>query len=158
MNKFPIHPNRLLHCYLFLSQVQVMSGSHSMVQHIRTTVLWPWRTLVKGGMPCSASLTSLLVVEMKMGLCSGIGSSPMQVEFSVKHQRISTEPEVRWWYTWTAEEMEWRGSTAVRYLIQWMLSRPYTLECTQQALVSEVVHSYSVTKVKVMWGFMLHTC
>ena len=30
----------------FPSQVQVMSGSHSMVQHTRTTVSWTWRTLV----------------------------------------------------------------------------------------------------------------
>ena len=46
---------------------------------------------------------------------------------------ISTEPEVRWWYVCTAEEVEWKESTAVRYLT---LTRPYTLECTQQALVS----------------------
>ena len=36
------------------SQVQVMSGSHSEVQHTRTTVMLPWRTLVKVMMLCSA--------------------------------------------------------------------------------------------------------
>ena len=36
------------------SQVQVMSGSHSEVQHTKTTVSWSWRTLVKVMMPCSA--------------------------------------------------------------------------------------------------------
>ena len=30
-------------------------------------------------------------------------------------------------------------STVVRYLIQGMLSRPYTLECTQQTLVSVTI-------------------
>ena len=32
--------------------------------------------------------------------------------------------------------MEWKESTVVRYLILLALPRPYTLECTQQALVS----------------------
>ena len=36
------------------------------------------------------------------------------------------------------------GSTVVRYLIQEMLSREYTLECTQQALVSDIVHFFLV--------------
>ena len=69
----------------------------------------------------------------------------MELEFPVGllmlHQvkgGISTETEVRWWYVCTAEEVERRGSTAVRYLMQYMLSRPYTLECTQQALVSAI--------------------
>ena len=51
---------------------------------------------------------------------------------------ISTEPGVRWWYVCTVEEVERVGSTAVRYLIQQVLIRPYILECTQcttQALV-----------------------
>ena len=30
----------------------------------------------------------------------------------------SIEPEVRWWFVCTAEEVEWKGSTAVRYLMQ----------------------------------------
>ena len=65
------------------------------------------------------------------------GTSPMEVGFSVMvGSGISSEPEVRWWYVCTAEEVEWKGSTAVRYLMQSMLPRPYTLECTQQALVS----------------------
>ena len=54
----------------------------------------------------------------------------------VIHSGTSTEPEVRWWYVCTAEEVEWKGSTTVRYLTQCMLPSPYTLECTQQALVS----------------------
>ena len=38
------------------------------------------------------------------------------------------------------------GSTAVRYLTQHMLTRPSTLECTHQAVVSDIiVHSYSVS-------------
>ena len=115
----------------------MMSGSHWVVQLTRTTVLWPWRTLVKRGMPCSASLTWLLVANnlllVKMGWSLGIGSFAMELEFPV--MVISTEPEVRVWYFWTVEEVEWLGSTAVRYLIQWMLSRPHTLEFTQQAMV-----------------------
>ena len=61
----------------------------------------------------------------------------MELEFLVQVAGgISTEPEVRWWYVCTGEEVERKGSTTVRYLMQWRLSRPYTLECTQQALVS----------------------
>ena len=33
------------------------------------------------------------------------------------------------------------GSTAARYLIQQMLPRPYTLECTMQVLVSDIKYS-----------------
>ena len=36
------------------SQMQVMSGSHSEIQHTVTTVSWSWRTLVEVMMPCSA--------------------------------------------------------------------------------------------------------
>ena len=36
------------------------------------------------------------------------------------------------------------GSTTVRYMMQAMLSREYTLECTQQALVSDIVHFFLV--------------
>ena len=36
------------------------------------------------------------------------------------------------------------GSTAVRYLTQQMLARLYTLECTQQAVVSDSVRSRCV--------------
>ena len=61
----------------------------------------------------------------------------MELKFTMQGVTgICTEPEVRWWYVCIAEEVEWMGSTAVRYLIQRMLPRPYTLECTQQALVS----------------------
>ena len=51
----------------------------------------------------------------------------------VKH---SIEPEVKWWYFCIVEVVERRGSTTVRYLFQQILIRSYTLECTQQTLVS----------------------
>ena len=121
---------------IFFFWVQVMFSSHSMVQHTKTTVSWPWRTLVKMILPCSVWLTLLLVAEVKMGLSWVIGSSPMEVEFStVIDWGILTEPEVRWWYVCIVEEVEWMGFTAVRYLFQQMLSRPYTLECTTQTVV-----------------------
>ena len=88
-------------------------------------------------MPCSAELTKLLVVK-SLGVSQGTGSSPVELEFPVYQvwSGISTEPVVRWWLVCTTEEVEWKGSTTVRYLIQWVLLRPYTLEYTQQALVS----------------------
>ena len=114
----------------------MMYGSHSMVQHTRITALWPWRTLVKRKLLCTAWLTKLLVANLKMGCSLGIGSFPMELEFpALVISGISTEPEGRWWYVWTVEEVKRMGSTAVRYLMQWMLPRPYTLEFTQQAVV-----------------------
>ena len=75
-----------------------------------------------------------------MGLPKGTGTLPMELEFpAVVSSRISTEPEVRWWYVWTANEVERMGSTAVRYLIRWTLPRTYPLECTQHAGVSDIV-------------------
>ena len=78
--------------------VQVMSGSHSEVQHTRTTVVSPWRTLDKVMMPCSAELTSLLVAHVHivgMDLPQGTGFFPMILKFSVlMSRRISTDPEV----------------------------------------------------------------
>ena len=71
----------------------------------------------------------------EMQLTLGTGSSPMEPEFPAL-ERISTETEIIWWYVCTAQEVEWKGSTAVRYLILLALPRPYTLECTQQTLVS----------------------
>ena len=86
-------------------------------------------------MPCSAWLTSLLVADIHIK--SGTGSFPMELEFpAVVSNGISTEPESRWWYVCTVEEMERRGSTTVRYLFQQILIRPYSLDCTQQTLVS----------------------
>ena len=86
------------------------------------------------------------MIREKWYLRRGTGISPTELEFpatklTIRHVRSgsSTEPEVRWWYAWTAEEVEWKESTAVRYLMQRMLPRPYTLECTQQALVSGYV-------------------
>ena len=46
------------------SQVLVTFGSHSMVQCTKTTVSYPWRTLVKIVMPCTVWLTNLLVVDL----------------------------------------------------------------------------------------------
>ena len=72
-----------------------------------------------------------------MDLPQETGSFPMKLEFLVViNSGSSIEPEVRWWYVCAAEEVEWRGSTAVRYVIQGMLTRPYTLQCTQRAVVS----------------------
>ena len=65
------------------------------------------------------------------------GSFLMELEFpAVVNNGISTDPEVRWWYVCNVEEVERMGSIAVRYLMQCTSPRPYTLECTQQALVS----------------------
>ena len=76
---------------------------------------------------------------MKWGLTWGTGFSPMELELILQGKvqtGTSTEPEVRWWSLCNAKEVERMGSIAVTYLIQCMLPRPYTLECTQQALVS----------------------
>ena len=117
-----------------------MSGSHSEMKHTRTTVSWHWRTLVNMVVHCCAGLTSLLVADllMKMDLAQGTGTFPMEVVGFLPMGiwiLLFTEQEVRWWYVWITEEVERKGSTAVRYLIQWMLHRPYTLVCTQQTLV-----------------------
>ena len=122
-----------------------MFSSHSMVQNTETTVSWPWRTLMKMIMPCSVLQTQLLVVDkiirMKMGPSWGTGFLPIDLKFPeipiVVDFVISTWMHIIWWYVWTTEEVEWKGSTCVRYLIQWTLPRPYTLECTQQALVCQ---------------------
>ena len=121
------------------SQEQEMSGSHSEIRHTRTTVRWSWSILVNMMvMPCSAWLTKLLVANiiwMEWGMTWGTGSSPMELEFTMKIHQVrsgmSMDPEARWWYVCTAEEVERRGSIAVRYLILWVSFRPYTLECTQ---------------------------
>ena len=63
----------------------------------------------------------------------------MELEFLVGVLMLmehSIEPEVRWWYICIVEEVEWKGSTTVRYLIQQIFIRPYILECTTQAMVS----------------------
>ena len=135
--------------------LQVMSGSHSMTQHTRTTVVWPWRTLEKGmTVPCSAWLGLLLVAN---SLNLGSGFFQMKLKFpAMVPSLICTEPEVRWWYFWTAEEVERRGSTTVRYLIQWMLTRPYTLKCTQQAVVSGICTlNYFVSNIRNLMSIKL---
>ena len=114
------------------SSLVKVSGLYSMAQHTRTTVLWPWRTLVKVMMPCSAWLTKLLVADLLI-LCFpwGTGSFPMELEFlAVVSRGTFTEQEVRVWYFCKGEEVERKESTVVRYLMQWILLRPYTLECT----------------------------
>ena len=76
----------------------------------------------------------------------------MELEFLVRvNSAISTEAEVRWYYICIAEEVEKKESTAVRYLIQWMLPRPYTLECTLQTLVlvSDVVCKLLVCSAQI---------
>ena len=61
----------------------------------------------------------------------------MEVGFLVREiTGTSSEAGVRWWYSCIAEEVERKGSITVRYLMQCVLPRPSTLECTQQALVS----------------------
>ena len=88
----------------------------------------------------------------------------MELQFlAMVHSWICTEPEVRWWYVWTAEEVERKGSTAVRYLIHLMLPRQYTLECTQQALVSGYRSSIVILAVltlqkaiSITWRYVLH--
>ena len=125
------------------SQVQVMSGSHSEMKHTKTTVVWPSRTLVKVIMPCSVWLTSRIVAKLLMLVVTG--SFPMKLDFpAMVNSGISTEPEVRWWYFCNVEEVEWMESTAVRYLTQWMLPRPYTFECTQQT-------SAMVSNTRLVW-------
>ena len=71
-------------------------------------------------LPCSAKLTSLLVAKILiLGLPEGAGFSPMELQFPVMvTNRISTEAEVRWWYSCITEEVERMGSTIVRYLMQ----------------------------------------
>ena len=109
-------------------------------------------------MPCSAKLTKLLVADLLVVVPEGTGSFPMELEFPVQVTTgISTEPEVRWWYVCTAEEVEWKESTAVRYLILLALSRPYTLECTQQALVSGRVNQV-VNRIWIPVETYINTC
>ena len=120
-----------------LSQVLMMSGSHSMVQYTRTTVMWPWRTLVKVMMLCSAWLNNQLVADLLLVTPQETGTFPMELEFlAVVASGTSTEQEVIWRYFCRGGEVERMEFTAVRYLMSWMSLRPYTLECTQQALVS----------------------
>ena len=126
-------------CGISSSLVQVrVSGPHSEVQHTRTTVSWTWRTLVKVMMPYSAWLTQLLVADFLIVVFpEGTGTSPMKLGFlAVVPSGSSTGQEVRVQYFFTGGEVEWMESTVVRYLMQWISLRPYTLECTQQALVS----------------------
>ena len=61
----------------------------------------------------------------------------MELEFPVVILTgISAGLEVTWSYHCIAKEVEKKGSTAVRYQIQQLWNRPYTLECIHQNLVS----------------------
>ena len=73
----------------------------------------------------------------------------MEVEFPVKVS-IGTSSGSIWWYIWTTEEVERKGSTAVIYLMQWVLLRPCTLECTQQAAVNLVTECLNMRHI-IMW-------
>ena len=80
-----------------------------------------------------------------MGLPQGTGSFPMELELPVLLTNgISTEPEIRWRSLCTVEEVGWMGSTTVWYLIQQVLTTPYILECTHQAVVSDIVCIYTL--------------
>ena len=61
----------------------------------------------------------------------------MELEFlAVVTSRTFTEQEVRVWYIYRGGEVEWLEFTVVWYLMQQMSPKPYTLEYTQQVLVS----------------------
>ena len=111
---------------------------------------------------CSALLTFVIVagvlILVKWGLSLGTGSSPMELEFlAVVTSGTFIEPEVAWWYACNAEEVEQRESTAVRYLMQRMLSRPYTLECTI-LLVSHFQHiSISAVSACIVTNYICYT-
>ena len=140
-----IHKHQTLYCYyIFSSLAQVISGFHSKVHHTKITVSWTWRTLVKVMMPCSA-FPHLFVV----GLTQETGSSPMEVEFP--HQGYSGNSTVRTYfgmcYICTAEEVVWLESTAVKYLVQQILSRPYTLVYTHQTLVSGICNKIELVNI-----------
>ena len=54
----------------------------------------------------------------------------------------STEQEVTWYYFCTGEEVERMEYTVVWYLMQRMLPRPCTLECTQEQVLVSGMHIY----------------
>ena len=69
---------------------------------------------------------------------------------------ISIEIEMRWWYLCIAEKVERMGSIVVRYLIQGMCYRPYTLECTTPVLVSDIVHCAAVPNIRSKCSDLQH--
>ena len=61
----------------------------------------------------------------------------MELEFlAVVTIGTSTEQEVRVWYVCKGGEVECMEFTVVWYLMQQMSPKPYTLEYTQQVMVS----------------------
>ena len=98
----------------------------------------------KNAVHCKTNLTSC---------CVGHNLSnwffPMELELlKMLSGGISIEIESRWWYLCIAEEVERMGSIVVRYLIQGMCYRPYTLECTTPVLVSDIVHRAAVPNIR----------
>ena len=122
---------------------------HSEVQHTKITVSWTWRTLVKVMMPCGAEFLHMLVV----GLTQETGCSPMELEFphqaysgnSIVYHTVTTYFGM--WFICTAEEVVWLESSAVKFLVQQILSKPYTLEYTQQTLVSGICNKIEVVSI-----------
>ena len=141
-----IHKHQTLYCYYrFSSLVQIISGFHSEVHHTKITVLWTWRTLVKVMMLCCAAFPHCFVV----GLTQETGSSPMELESP--HQAYSGNSTVRTcfrtWYICTAEEVVWLESTAVKYFVEQILSRTYTLVYTHQTLVSVICNKLELMNI-----------
>ena len=136
---YVIHKHQTLYCYYcFSSLAQVMSGFHSEVHHTKITASWTWRTLVKVMMPFGASPHTQIT-----------GSSPMELESP--HQAYSGNSTVitcfHTWYICTAEEVVWLESTAVKYLVDQILSRPYTLVYTHQTLVSVICNKIELMNI-----------
>ena len=101
--------------------------------------LYSWTILVNIMSHFSAWLTTDCAVDapsLHGRLSWVIGTTRMVLELrTVVTCGSSTETEVRVWYAWTGGEVEWMESIIVWYLMQQVLTRPYTLGCTQQTLV-----------------------
>ena len=85
--------------------MQMMFSSHSMVQHTRTTVLWPWRTLVKMILPCSVWLTLLLVAEVEDGSVLGQWFFPNGTKLPSIFVNQTSQPKLKWDLYRTREKM-----------------------------------------------------
>ena len=72
---------------------------------------------MKGIVPWTAKLIKLPI--LVTNLAKRTGFFPMKLEFPVEGTSgVSTEQGVIWWCLCITEEVEWMGSTAVRYLMQ----------------------------------------
>ena len=107
----------------------------------QTMVLYTWTALVILPTHFYVWLTTECAVDvpsLQIGMSWVIGTTRMVLELpTMVRCGSSTEAEVLVWYAWTAGGVEWLESTVVWYLIQQVLTRPYTLECTQQTWVRE---------------------